>query len=85
MRFFWGGDLEKRKITWIAWDETSASKESGGLGIGSLKAQSIAMFGKWWWCFKVNLNSAWVVVIKSIYGDDGGFNRPPVARRKNGC
>lgn len=85
MRFFWGGDMEKRKITWIAWDKISTSKERGGLGIGSLKAQNIAMLGKWWWRFKANPNSTWAVVIKSIYGDDGGFSRPSVARRKSGC
>ncbi|KAL7593363.1 hypothetical protein Lser_V15G33806 [Lactuca serriola] len=85
MRFFWGGDLEKRKISWVAWDKTCASKERGGLGIGSLKAQNIAMLGKWWWRFKANPNSACTVVIKSIFGVDGGFNKPSVARRKSGC
>lgn len=77
--------MEKRKIMWIAWDKISASKERGGLGIGNLKAQNIAMLGKWWWRFKANPNITWAVVIKSIYGDDGGFSRPSVARRKSGC
>lgn len=85
MRFFWGGDLERRKISWIAWDKVLASKQSGGLGIGNLKAQNIAMFGKWWWRYRVNSNSAWAEVIKSLYGADGGFTRPSVARRKSGC
>nr|KAJ0205833.1 hypothetical protein LSAT_V11C500258750 [Lactuca sativa] len=85
MRFFWGGDLERMKISWIAWDKALASIESGGLGIGSLKAQNIAMLGKWWWRYRVNPNSAWTEVIKSLYRADGGFTRPTVARRKSGC
>lgn len=36
MRFFWGADVGKKKMTWIAWKKTLASKEKGGLGIGSL-------------------------------------------------
>ncbi|GKC70492.1 retrotransposon protein, putative, ty1-copia subclass [Tanacetum coccineum] len=43
------------------------------LNIGNLKASSVDLLGKWWWCFKVEGNSLWVKVIKSIYRDDGGL------------
>ncbi|GJR97831.1 RNA-directed DNA polymerase, eukaryota, reverse transcriptase zinc-binding domain protein [Tanacetum coccineum] len=47
--------------------------EIGGLNIGSLKASNLGLLGKWWWRFKVEGNSLWARVIKSIYGDDGGL------------
>ncbi|GKB95780.1 RNA-directed DNA polymerase, eukaryota [Tanacetum coccineum] len=33
---FWGGDDSYKKIPWISWNLALASKEKGGLGIGSL-------------------------------------------------
>ena len=33
----------------------------------------MGLLGKWWWRFKVEGNSFWVRVIKSIYGDDGSL------------
>nr|KAJ0200540.1 hypothetical protein LSAT_V11C600316150 [Lactuca sativa] len=90
MRFFLGrgggeGDLESRKMSWIAWEKVLAAKERGGLGIGTLKAHNIALLGKWWWRFKNYQDTTLVEVIKSIYGMDGGFDRPSVAKRRNGC
>lgn len=38
MKFFWGGSLEASKMAWVAWEKILASKERGGLGVGSLKA-----------------------------------------------
>nr|KAJ0195178.1 hypothetical protein LSAT_V11C700343740 [Lactuca sativa] len=43
------------------------------------------MLGKWWWRFKNYPDSMWAEAIKSIYGVDGGFDRPSVAKRKSGC
>ncbi|GJY57007.1 putative RNA-directed DNA polymerase, eukaryota, reverse transcriptase zinc-binding domain protein [Tanacetum coccineum] len=34
--FFWGGDANVKKISWIPWKSAIASKEKRGLGIGSL-------------------------------------------------
>lgn len=45
----------------------------------------IALIGKWWWRFKLSNNSMWAEVIKSIYGSDGGFHWPSVAKRRSGC
>ena len=33
--FFIGGDVEERKMTWVAWRRCLADKEYGGLSIGS--------------------------------------------------
>nr|KAJ0220562.1 hypothetical protein LSAT_V11C200090910 [Lactuca sativa] len=85
MTFVWGGSIETRKMAWIAWDKTLAAKDRGGLGIGSLKAQNIALLGKWWWRFKNFPDSNWAVVIKAIHGLDGGLARPSAAKRRSSC
>ncbi|GJR94726.1 RNA-directed DNA polymerase, eukaryota, partial [Tanacetum coccineum] len=36
--FFNGADQSERKISWVAWDKTLASKKKGGLGISSFHA-----------------------------------------------
>ncbi|GKD63237.1 RNA-directed DNA polymerase, eukaryota, reverse transcriptase zinc-binding domain protein, partial [Tanacetum coccineum] len=39
--FFWGGNLEERKIAWVAWEKVIAPLDQGGLNIESLKARPI--------------------------------------------
>nr|KAJ0184913.1 hypothetical protein LSAT_V11C900471370 [Lactuca sativa] len=84
-RFFWGGSPEKKRIAWIAWDKILTMKKDGGLDIGSLKAHNLALLGKWWWRFYSKKHELWKDVIKSIYGNDGGFNAPSRAKRKGYC
>nr|KAJ0218832.1 hypothetical protein LSAT_V11C300154990 [Lactuca sativa] len=84
-RFFWGGSSKKKRITWIAWDKILTMKKYGGLDIGSLKAHNLALLGKWWWRFYSKKHELWKDVIKSIYGNDGGFNAPSRAKRKGYC
>ncbi|XP_023738428.1 uncharacterized protein LOC111886414 [Lactuca sativa] len=85
MMFFWGGCLESRKMAWIAWDKILAAKEKGGLGVGSLKAQNLALLGKWWWRFRKQPDSIWALVIKAIHGPNGGVSRPMATKRRSGC
>lgn len=83
MKFFWGGSLDKRKITWISWKKTLDSKEKGGLGIGSLKAQNLALLGKWWWKFLESKPGLWKEVVKAVHHDQGAlFNQ---SRPRSGC
>ena len=69
--FFWGTCEGGRKIGWVAWDKILNSLENGGLGIGSLKAQNLALLAKWWWRFKVENGVLWKRVITSIHGPSG--------------
>ena len=73
--FFIGGDLEERKMTWVAWRRCMASKEYGGLSIGSIFALNRALLFKWIWRFRNNQNELWSSVISSIYGPNGGIGR----------
>ena len=74
-KFFIGGDMEERKMTWVAWKKCLASKEFGGLSIGSIFALNRALLFKWVWRFRNNCTDLWANVISSIYGVDGGIGR----------
>ncbi|GJX28013.1 putative RNA-directed DNA polymerase, eukaryota, reverse transcriptase zinc-binding domain protein [Tanacetum coccineum] len=45
-KFFIGGDLDEKKITWVRWKKCLASKELGGLGIGSIYGLNIGLLFK---------------------------------------
>ncbi|GKB31200.1 hypothetical protein Tco_0870601, partial [Tanacetum coccineum] len=70
-------DKDKKKTTWVKWENILASREKGGLGIGSLKAFNQALLQKWRWRLHSNPNQLWVHVIKAVYGEDAGFDHIP--------
>ena len=39
---------DKNKISWVAWEKVVTSKETGGLGLGSLRAFNLSLIMKWW-------------------------------------
>ena len=47
--FLWGGNLEGKKIAWVAWSQVCASRESGGLRIKDIKSLNNAFLIKWKW------------------------------------
>ncbi|GJW74853.1 RNA-directed DNA polymerase, eukaryota [Tanacetum coccineum] len=72
-KFFLGAEMDERKLTWIQWRKTMASKKHGGLGIGSLYGFNRALLFKWKWRFLNSPLALWVRIIKSLFGNDGGF------------
>lgn len=72
--FFNGGDKENHRMSWVAWNKTLASKDWGGLGIGSLYALNRALLFKWVWRFRTQDSNIWVRIIKSIYGTNGAID-----------
>lgn len=70
MSFFMGGSLGgKNKVCWVSWDVVCKSKENGGLGVKNLDCFNIALLGKWVWRFLVGVESLWLRVLVSKYGD----------------
>ncbi|GKA14061.1 RNA-directed DNA polymerase, eukaryota, reverse transcriptase zinc-binding domain protein [Tanacetum coccineum] len=69
--FFWGSDVNGKKIMWISWRLVLAAKEKGGLGIGSLYSLNHALIQKWRWRFFNNPQALWVLLIKAIHGEHG--------------
>ncbi|KAJ9557764.1 hypothetical protein OSB04_012378 [Centaurea solstitialis] len=59
------------RIAWVDWEKVLNSRDKGGLGIGSLRAQNIALLAKWWWRFKTEDDTLWKSVIVSIHGSSG--------------
>ncbi|KAL4573100.1 hypothetical protein LXL04_019893 [Taraxacum kok-saghyz] len=72
-RFFWGGSESKRKIAWVNWEAVLASKDIGGLNVGSLVSFNLALVMKWKWLFFTSTDNIWVTVIRFLYGHNGGF------------
>ena len=52
-----GRSSDKNKVSWIAWDKVLFKADDGGLDIGSVKAQNLALLWKWWWRFKSDKKS----------------------------
>ncbi|KAL4556996.1 hypothetical protein LXL04_035166 [Taraxacum kok-saghyz] len=67
-RFFRGVDEAGKKMTWTSWDTVCASKEKGGLGVGSFYALNRSLLYKWVWRFKSQPAAFWVAVVKAIHG-----------------
>ncbi|GKB06579.1 RNA-directed DNA polymerase, eukaryota, reverse transcriptase zinc-binding domain protein [Tanacetum coccineum] len=71
--FFIGADIGEKKITWVKWKKCLASKNMGGLGIGSIFALNVGLLFKWIWRFLCNSIDLWIKVIKEMYGFHGGI------------
>ncbi|GJS13659.1 RNA-directed DNA polymerase, eukaryota, reverse transcriptase zinc-binding domain protein [Tanacetum coccineum] len=74
-RFFNGTDIKSKKISWVSWKRTMASRDTGGIGVASLFALNRALMFKWVWRFFVQNKSLWVRVIKAIHGQDGKIGK----------
>ncbi|GJZ74415.1 RNA-directed DNA polymerase, eukaryota [Tanacetum coccineum] len=66
--FFWGSADNSHKIPWISWNVVLASKDKGGLGIGSLYSLNHALIQKWRWRFLTNPHALWARLITAIHG-----------------
>nr|GEW28430.1 RNA-directed DNA polymerase, eukaryota, reverse transcriptase zinc-binding domain protein [Tanacetum cinerariifolium] len=71
--FFWGASVEKRKLAWVKWSNILAPLKKGGLGVGSLKYFNLSLLLKWRWRLMKDPSALWVIVLKSIHGDEAGF------------
>ncbi|GKE76295.1 hypothetical protein Tco_1542415, partial [Tanacetum coccineum] len=73
--FFWGGDEDRMKLSWIKWVNVLASFDKGGLGVCSLKAFNFALLQKWRWRLVQNPLALWVQLVKAIHGSEGGYDQ----------
>ncbi|KAL4590001.1 hypothetical protein LXL04_002918 [Taraxacum kok-saghyz] len=75
-RFFRGVDRAGKKMAWISWDKVCASKQKGGMGVGSFYALNRALLFKWVWRFKSQPCAFWVKVVKAIHGAEDSTGSP---------
>ncbi|GKD63266.1 hypothetical protein Tco_1305374, partial [Tanacetum coccineum] len=73
-RFFWGFKENSKGISWVKWNSILASRNVGGLGVGSLHAKNLGLLGKWKWRFLTKKDALWRKVIYGFCGSDGGFD-----------
>ncbi|KAC9988342.1 hypothetical protein E3N88_44974 [Mikania micrantha] len=83
-RFLWGGNEEKRKMCWIAWDTITLPKAKGGLGLSSLKEANLAMLYKWVWRFNNEKESLWGRLMVTLHGNRGNNNGFPCKIKASG-
>nr|KAJ0187352.1 hypothetical protein LSAT_V11C900498480 [Lactuca sativa] len=67
--------LQKLKIHLVDWKKVIAAKKDDGLGMGTLKTQSIALLMKWWWRLYNCANRLWKNEILIIHN----LRRKPVS------
>ncbi|KAJ0936462.1 putative RNA-directed DNA polymerase [Helianthus annuus] len=83
--FLWAGSSEDKKLSWVAWDTVTKSKENGGLGVSRLKDVNFAILAKWAWRFQIQKDSVWRKVVEMVHGGRGRWDFLPLNCRFNGC
>lgn len=81
-RFWWGGDVEHRKMHWWKWSEIALPKCQRGMGFRDLRQFNVAMIGKQGWRLLTNPNSLCAQVLKGKYFHDSDFLSD---RKKRNC
>nr|GEU84369.1 RNA-directed DNA polymerase, eukaryota, reverse transcriptase zinc-binding domain protein [Tanacetum cinerariifolium] len=76
-KFFIGGDLDDKKMTWVKWDKCLASKKDGGLDIGSIYGLNIRLLFKWVWRFLNTRSDLWFKLSIAFMVWMGVFQLPP--------
>ncbi|XP_075655084.1 uncharacterized protein LOC142625285 [Castanea sativa] len=66
--FLWGSTDNSRKMHWVSWEEVTAPKELGGLGLQLAKGWNMALLAKLNWRFPSEGNALWAKVLKLKYG-----------------
>ncbi|GKC54952.1 hypothetical protein Tco_1077697, partial [Tanacetum coccineum] len=65
-RFFWGFKENSKGISWVKWNSILASRNVGGLGVGSLHAKNLGLLGKWKWRSSRSCQGIWCEIVKAI-------------------
>lgn len=66
-RFYWEGDVVKRKLHRLGCGKITRRKSRGGLGFCSIKKFNKVLLAKQWWRLRTNLSSLLVKTLKSRY------------------
>jgi hypothetical protein len=65
--FWWGSNVDKRKIHWVNWKNTCKAKSKGGMGFKDLRAFNEALLAKQGWRLITNPTSLVARILKAKY------------------
>ncbi|PNX71389.1 ribonuclease H, partial [Trifolium pratense] len=66
-RFWWGSNVDQRKIHWVNWKKTCKQKKQGGMGFRDLTTFNEALLSKQGWRILTEPNSLVATVMKAKY------------------
>jgi hypothetical protein len=72
-RFWWGVNVDKRKVHWVNWKKTCKKKEFGGMGFRNISAFNEALLAKQGWRIMTDPESLLAKVVKAKYFPKGHF------------
>jgi hypothetical protein len=66
-RFWWGSNVDKRKIHWVSWKKISNQKSLGGMGFRDIQAFNLALLAKQGWRIITEPNTMLAKLLKAKY------------------
>jgi hypothetical protein len=72
-RFWWGSNVDKRKIHWVNWKKTCRKKEQGGMGFRDISSFNQALLAKQGWRIMTEPDSLLAKVFKAKYFPTSNF------------
>jgi hypothetical protein len=71
--FWWGSNVDKKKIHWVNWKKTCKAKSKGGIGFKDLRAFNEALLAKQGWRLTTNPDSLVAKIFKAKYYPNSDF------------
>ncbi|MCH84159.1 ribonuclease H protein, partial [Trifolium medium] len=82
-KFWWGSNVDQRKIHWVNWKKTCKQKKLGGMGFKDIRAFNEALLAKQGWRILTEPNSLVARIMKAKYFPNGNFLQATQVQRSS--